>query len=86
MTHYAANPKEHTFEINLGNSTMVIVKTLKDIVNVNIIPGGLEAFGWFESSTGMMGSFRGGTMLARDGITVMEDPDEFGQEWRVLDR
>ena len=33
----------------------------------------------------MMGDFETGYMLARDGVTVLEDPNEFGMEWQVLD-
>eukprot|EP00797_Seminavis_robusta_P030338 Sro631_g178391.2 (129) ;mRNA; f:4869-5255 len=33
-------------------------------------------------SVGIMGSFDG-KLLARDGVTVMEDTDAFGQEWQV---
>lgn len=56
-------------------------------MNVNL-EGASEDFDtldWLQTSVGMMGSFITGDMLARDGITVMEDPHEFGQEWMVLD-
>ena len=40
---------------------------------------------FFGNSLGMMGSFEIGEMLARDGETVLDDPNAFGHEWQVLD-
>lgn len=37
----------------------------------------------FGQSRGLMGSFQDGLWLARDGITVHNDPNEFGQDWQV---
>ena len=33
----------------------------------------------------MMGRFETGEMIGRDGSTVFEDANAFGQEWQVLD-
>ena len=37
---------------------------------------------YFGNSTGLMGSYFG-QLLARDGVTTMEDTDAFSQEWQV---
>ena len=38
----------------------------------------------FHGSYGMMGEFGGeGRMLARDGATVIEDPNDLAAEWQV---
>ena len=37
----------------------------------------------FHDSHGMMGEFLTGRMLARDGETVIEDPNQFASEWQV---
>jgi hypothetical protein len=39
----------------------------------------------FGDSVGLMGDFGEGRMLARDGKTVLDDANAFGQEWQVLD-
>jgi hypothetical protein len=38
---------------------------------------------WFGNSTGLIGSLNNVKMIARDGVTVMLTPNEFGQEWQV---
>ena len=37
---------------------------------------------YFGDSLGMMGHFETGEMRARDGTTIISDPDLFGQEWQ----
>jgi len=38
-----------------------------------------------QNSTGLMGDFITGKSLGRDGVTVLDDPNDFGQEWQVLE-
>merc|ERR1712032_712328 len=38
----------------------------------------------FDGSLGLMGSFPSGAMVARDGKTVIDDSNDFGEEWQVL--
>ena len=38
----------------------------------------------FAGSTGLMGAYPTGVAIGRDGETVFEDMNEFGQEWQVL--
>lgn len=40
-----------------------------------------EAFG---GSQGLMGSFPDGSLIGRDGVTIINDVNEFGKEWQVL--
>ena len=40
----------------------------------------LEGF----DSQGILGRFDDGAMLARNGTTIIEDANDFGQEWQVL--
>jgi hypothetical protein len=58
------------------------VKTYKDFVSVLIDQAQSKHFG---DSVGLMGDFRKGHMIARDGKTILDDPNAFGQEWQVLD-
>jgi len=37
----------------------------------------------FASSTGLLGDYHTGAMVARDGVTVMESTNEYGAEWQV---
>jgi hypothetical protein len=45
----------------------------------------LGKFKNFGDSVGLMGAFGSDLMLARDGESVLDDPNEFGQEWQILD-
>ena len=37
----------------------------------------------FKGAVGIMGQFGTGKMLARDGKTIVVDPNQFGLEWQV---
>jgi hypothetical protein len=80
--HMQPTDKQHVFEVHLGGRERVKVKTYKDFVSVLIEQGENKHFG---DSAGLMGDFRMGHMIARDGKTVIEDANAFGQEWQVLD-
>jgi hypothetical protein len=89
--HYStpdnSSNKVHKFEIvlNLGEdatSQYLVVKTFKDWVSVVVYGHDEEHFG---NSVGLFGSFTTGKKLGRDGVTVFDDPIEFGNEWQVLD-
>ena len=74
--------KKHTrLEVSLGggNDEKLVLSTFKDLVSVTIHQGRAENF---QTSSGMMGSFHG-QLLGRDGKTIFEDMDMFGQEWQV---
>lgn len=73
--------KRHTFVIQVGNEEKIVLTTFKDLVSVHVEGATTANFG---DSVGLMGTFTNGTMLARDGRTVMaEDINAFGQEWQV---
>jgi hypothetical protein len=74
--------KQHVFEIYMGGLERIKVKTYKDFVSVLIEQGQSKHFG---DSVGLMGDFEHGRMIARDGNTVLDDANAFGQEWQVLD-
>lgn len=81
IVHSHPNDKQHIFEIMIGPYETISVTTFKDIVSVKIDDAS-ASFHYFNS-VGIMGSFGDGAMLARNGTTIIEDPDEFGQEWQV---
>ena len=59
----------------------ILIQTYKEFVNVRVEGASASVFG---NSVGMLGDFRTGRTLARDGITVLNDFTELGSEWQVL--
>ncbi|CAJ1954004.1 unnamed protein product [Cylindrotheca closterium] len=57
------------------------LSTFKEFVKVSFENANEESFG---SSVGMLGDFKTGKTLARDGVTVLDDFTELGHEWQVL--
>jgi hypothetical protein len=78
--HTQPTELQHVFEVHLFGQQRIKLKTYKDFVSVAFEQANKERFG---DSVGLMGNFEG-IMLARDGTTVIEDPNAFGQEWQVL--
>ena len=39
---------------------------------------------FWEGSQGLLGVYPSGAMSGRDGVTLYEDPNQFGQAWQVL--
>merc|ERR1712238_435619 len=68
------NKKQQTFRLNLGNLEAIVIKTWNSFVSEH-----------FEDSTGLMGSFPDGVLLARDNLTIIDDANRFGQEWQVME-
>lgn len=86
---YKSQPeaKKNRFDIVLSDvvgGPNITISTYKDIVAVSLNAGDAKSANYFGLSKGLMGSFSG-TLLARDGATVMEDMNAFGQEWQVRD-
>jgi hypothetical protein len=80
---YEQTDKKHSsFVIDLDFGQQISISTMKDIVNFKVFNA---TSAMFEDSVGLMGNFKSGKRLARDGITVIENPEDFGQEWQVLD-
>lgn len=73
--------REFTIVLNESEGEMISIKTFKDMLRVDVKNASKENFG---TSIGMMGTFESGTKVGRDGITVLEDNNVFGQEWQVL--
>jgi hypothetical protein len=60
--------------------TTITVELYKEFVRVRF-HGDHHAFG---NTVGLMGDYKTGKTLARDGTTVLNDFTEFGDEWQVL--
>jgi hypothetical protein len=79
------NKSGRIYRLDLDGNGYILFRVYEGKVNllsVNVVPGKDEDF---ESSVGLLGNYYTGAMLARDGVTVMEDPNEFGAEWQVRD-
>jgi hypothetical protein len=80
--HSKPTDKQHVSEVHVGGRERVKLKTYKDLVSVLIEQGLSKHFG---KSVGLMGDFGKGRKFARDGKTVLDDMNTFGQEWQLLD-
>ena len=73
-------PLEQPNLIGESNQTQILINNFKDYVDFEVdSPHHQE----FAGSVGLLGSYNTGTKLARDGKTVIDDADAFGQEWQV---
>ena len=78
VTHTKVNDKVHFFVVQIDDHHNVTFSTFKDFVNVRLNVN-------LEDSAGLMGDYITGASLARDGKTILEDANSFGQEWQVLE-
>lgn len=72
---------QHKYNILLGNDGEFIeIAIYKHFVSVSIkIPSDEN----FQGSLGLMGKYENGDKVARDGVTRIRDPNDFGLEWQV---
>jgi hypothetical protein len=82
FSHTRPTEQQHVFDVHLGGRQRIKLKTYKDFVAVLVEWGHRENF---VNSVGLMGDFQTGHMLARDGKTVMDNWNAYGQEWQVRD-
>jgi hypothetical protein len=75
---------ERWFEIDLSSKypgQKIVISTFREFVRVDFENGSDESFG---NAVGMLGDFRTGKTLARDGDTELDDFVMLGNEWQVL--
>jgi len=79
---------KNKFEIDLSSAftssegpTKILVSSFKEFLKVEFENASEEAFG---NTIGLLGDFKNGKTLARDGVTVLDDFTELGQEWQVV--
>lgn len=83
VTHKLKSGWKQIFEIDLSSKypgQKIILSTYKEFVRVDFENGSEESFG---NTKGLLGDFTTGRTLARDGLTVMNDFWEYGNEWQV---
>ncbi|KAL7561375.1 hypothetical protein ACA910_001478 [Epithemia clementina (nom. ined.)] len=69
------------YKVELNRGDMILFRNYKHFLTVDV-SGTVEDFG---DSVGLLGDYNTADMVARDGKTVIADPDVFGQEWQVRD-
>jgi hypothetical protein len=68
--------------INLNNGDYINIFKYMHFMSVQVEGKSKKDF---EKSVGLLGNFFTSDMLARDGVTIVNDVDEFGAEWQVRD-
>jgi len=78
--------REFVIDLNVRSEEFdegeIALTTWNAFVRITVNPGSNENN--FINSTGLMGRFTDGAKLGRDGVTIIEDNDVFGQEWQVV--
>jgi hypothetical protein len=75
-------PNSRRHIIHLGNGERLYINNFKEYVDFEAeSPRQTD----FMGTSGLLGNYNSGSRLGRDGKTVFEDPDAFGQEWQVRD-
>jgi hypothetical protein len=72
------------FEIDLSSKypgQKIVISSFKEFIRVDFQNGSNASFG---NTVGMLGDFRSGKTLARDGVTELGDFSILGNEWQVL--
>jgi len=80
VTHMVSPTHEREYMIDLNDDAAIVVQVYKQFVRVKFI--GDEAV--FGSSVGLLGNYKTGKALARDGATSVDDLTTLGDEWQVL--
>jgi hypothetical protein len=82
ITVQNTGPTSRRHIVHMGNGERIFINNFKEFVDLEVeSPREID----FLGAAGLMGNFKTGTNLARDGKTVIEDPDVLGQEWQVND-
>jgi hypothetical protein len=81
VTYTKANSKQRVFTIDLGDGEAIDIRTYKEFVRVDFKDAKKELY---ENTVGLLGDFNSGKKLARDGVNVIDEYNDFGQEWQVL--
>ncbi|CAJ1965720.1 unnamed protein product [Cylindrotheca closterium] len=78
------SPRNNKYIIDLDQDypgQKIEISTFKEFVGVKVVGANENSFG---NAVGIMGDYKTGKTLARDGSTVLNDFNELGLEWQVL--
>ena len=83
VPHYdKGSGKNHIFTIEVDGQEAIVLTTYKDLVSIKVEHPDKTRF---SDSVGMMGDYSTGTLLGKDGVTVIDDPNMLAKEWQVKD-
>jgi len=80
VTRVVSSTYERDYRIDLNPNAAIVVQVYKEFVRVKF-DGDEEVF---ANSVGLLGDYTTGKALGRDGVTVLNDVIEFGDDWQVL--
>ena len=83
VTMKEQGPKKRKFIIDLGSvypNETIVLSNFNEFTRVQFPQGSEEAFG---RTRGMLGDYKTGKLLARDGVTEFDDFYSFAQYWQV---
>lgn len=80
LFHGQPSELERGFRIRLADDEVIHIRTWKDFASVTIRNGSPQHF---RGALGLMGSFQNGRLVARDGVTPIQDPAALAREWQV---
>jgi hypothetical protein len=81
---WLSNNIKHNIEIDVGSKypgLKICITTFRDFIKVDFVGASEQSMG---NAIGMLGDFKSGATLARDGFSILDDFSELGQEWQVL--
>lgn len=70
----------HEAHIHLGNGEKILFKTFEGFLKVEFIGESEKTLG---GSMGILGTYPEGKRVGRDGESIIEDVNVYGQEWQV---
>lgn len=76
--------KKRSFEIDLSSKypgQKIVLSTFREFVSVDFRGSTSHSFG---NTVGVLGDYKTGNTLARDGVSVIDDFVQLGSEWQVL--
>ena len=83
VTYAKKSQYHYEWNVTMSGGRKIQLGSFKDLVSVKVA-GGNGTSPHLASSVGLMGHYDNkGARVARDGQTVLEDPNAFGQEWQV---
>ncbi|CAB9519043.1 expressed unknown protein [Seminavis robusta] len=84
VTHHQISVNEHIFDIALGLGESILIRTIDQMVSIELDAADPLRF---RESVGMLGDIKSGKLIARNGVTVLEDaePNVIAAEWQVRD-
>lgn len=79
--HEKVDKNTDRFHFDLGKGRSFTMQSYKDMLSFSFNLPALDEE--LANTVGLLGNYKTGERLGRDGVTAIEDPVAFGQEWQV---